>query len=57
MSQLFDYAPFLHNIDTLEREIHNKFLHKNFDVLADIDEIIVNARMLRAWVNDQKQAA
>jgi hypothetical protein len=57
MSELFDYAPFLHKIDTLERQIHDKFLHKDFDVMADIDEIIVNARMLRAWVNHQREAA
>lgn len=55
--ELFDYAPFMHKIDSLERKIHDRLLHKDYDVLGDIDEIIVNARMLRAWINSQREAA
>lgn len=50
--ELFDYAPFLQKIQHGERDAHELILSKKYEeASAAIDEIVVNARMAKAWLN------
>ena len=52
---LFDYAPILLRMDKMCKELHDSVLHKSYDnCLVMVDEMIVQSRMLRAWLNEQK---
>lgn len=56
-NELFDYAPILHKMDTLCKELHDACLHKKTaGALTMTNEMVVQARMLRAWINDQEAA-
>lgn len=56
-NELFDYAPILHKMDTLCKNLHEACLHNKTDGALDMtNEMVVQARMLRAWINDQKAA-
>lgn len=57
-NDIFDYALPLLKIEKLERDIHEACNTKNYkDVGAMVNELIVNARMVRAWANHQIDAA
>lgn len=52
--ELFDYAPILLKMDELCKELHTACLHKKYaGAVAHTEEMIVQARMLRAWLNGQ----
>ena len=52
--ELFDYAPHLLRIDSLAKELHEACLIKDYGVLPKLtDDLIVEARMLRAWALHQ----
>jgi hypothetical protein len=57
-NDIFDYAMPLLKIEKLEREIHDACNSKNYqDVNAMVNELIVNARMVRAWANHHLDVA
>ena len=52
---LFDYAPILLRMDKICKELHHAALDKSYgNCLSMLDEMIVQSRMLRAWINEQK---
>jgi len=52
--ELFDYAPHMIKIQQSEKAAHDLLLKKDYEaVLPHLQEIIVAARMARAWVIDQ----
>ncbi len=54
MEEIFDYAPILIKSERLIKELNEGCLHKNYEGLQDkCNELIVQARMLRAWVESQ----
>lgn len=49
---IFDYAMPLLKIEKLEREIHDACNTRQYEYVNDmINELIVNARMVKAWAN------
>lgn len=55
--ELFDYAPILLKMDKLCRELHNACLHKKGAGALDMtNEMVVQTRMLRAWLNNKEAA-
>lgn len=49
---IFDYAMPLLKIEKLEREIHDACNTKQYSCVGElVNELIVNARMVRAWAN------
>lgn len=55
---IFDYAMPLLKIEKLEREIHSACNLKQYQNVGDmVNELIVNARMVRAWANHHLDAA
>jgi len=53
--EIFDYAPILHKMDKMCKDLHNACLSKKYDGALDMTkEMVVQARMLRAWINEQK---
>jgi hypothetical protein len=55
MEELFDYAPILIKADRLIKELDHGCLNKKYDGLEEkCTELLVQARMLRAWVNHMK---
>lgn len=55
MEEIFDYAPILIKSESLIKELNHGCLHKRYEELEDkCSELIVQARMLRAWIADQK---
>lgn len=56
--ELFDYAPILIKADKLINELGEECLHRKYEGLeGKCDEVIVQMRMLRAWLNQQKGEA
>lgn len=56
--QIFDYAQHLIAIDRLAKELHEACLYKRYDdVPAMVNDLIVEARMLRAWATDKMEKA
>lgn len=54
MQPLFDYAPILIKVDQLSRELSDSCMHRKYQGLEDkCNELIVQARMLRAWISEQ----
>lgn len=54
MEELFDYAPHMIKIQQGENKAHDLLLAKRYaEVLPILDEIVVHARMARAWVVHQ----
>jgi hypothetical protein len=54
---LFDYAPILLKMDKLSKELHEACLHKQYDgALEMTNEMVVQTRMLRAWLLDKEAA-
>jgi hypothetical protein len=55
---IFDYAMPLLKIEKLEREIHDACNTKQYTNVNDmVNELIVNARMVKAWANHHIDAA
>lgn len=55
--QIFDYAPILLKMDKLCRELHDACLHnKHQGALNMTNEMVVQTRMLRAWLHDKEAA-
>lgn len=49
---IFDYAMPLLKIEKLERDIHDACNAKQYQNVGDmVNELIVNARLVRAWAN------
>ena len=49
---IFDYAMPLLKIEKLEREIHDACNTKQYQSVGEmVNELIVNARLVRAWAN------
>ena len=54
MEPLFDYAPILIKVDKLARELSDACMNKRYAGLeGKCNELIVEARMLRAWISEQ----
>lgn len=54
--ELFDYAPMLLKVDKLAKELHEACLHNNYsDIPVMCADLIVEARMLRAWATDKME--
>ena len=54
MEQLFDCAPILIKVDQLSHELSDGCMNKRYEGLeAKCNELIVQARMLRAWISEQ----
>jgi len=52
--ELFDYAPYMIKIQQSEKAAHDLLLEKRYEeVLPHLSEIMVAARMTRAWVIDK----
>ena len=57
-NDIFDYAMPLLKIEKLERDIHDACNTRNYrDVGEMVNELIVNARMVRAWANHHLDVA
>lgn len=55
MEEIFDYAPILIKAEKLIKDLNQGCLHKRYDNLEEhCNELIVQARMLKAWIADQK---
>lgn len=53
---VFDYATILIKMDKLCKELHDACLHKRTDgALNMTNEMVVQTRMLRAWLNEQTE--
>lgn len=56
--QIFDYAQHLIAIDRLAKELHEACLCKKYDeVPVMVNDLVVEARMLRAWATDKMEKA
>lgn len=56
--QIFDYAQHLIAIDRLAKELHEACLYKRYDdVPTMVNDLIVEARMVRAWATDKMEKA
>lgn len=56
--QIFDYAQHLIAIDRLAKELHEACLYKRYtDIPPMSADLIVEARMLRAWAVDKMEKA
>ena len=56
--QIFDYAQHLIAIDRLAKELHDACLYKRYDeVPTMVNDLIVEARMVRAWATDKMERA
>jgi len=54
---LFDYSAILIKMDKLCKDLHYACLHNQTEGALDLtDEMVVQARMLRAWLNDNRAA-
>lgn len=55
---IFDYAMPLLKIEKLEREIHDACNLKQYQNVGEmVNELIVNARLVRAWANHHLDVA
>ena len=55
--EIFDYAPILLKMDKLCRELHDACLHNKGEGALDMtNEMVVQTRMLRAWLHDKEAA-
>ena len=55
---IFDYAMPLLKIEKLERQLHDACNTKQYEHVGEmVNELIVNARMVRAWANHHLDAA
>ena len=51
-SDIFDYAKPLLKIEKLERDIHDACNTKQYECVNNmVNELIVNARLVKAWAN------
>lgn len=53
---IFDYATILLKMDKLCKELHTACLHNRTSGALDMtNEMVVQTRMLRAWLNEQDE--